>query len=118
MRIVDLANDAMQTLLPNSNMRMLLSEGSQDMEGVSMGDVEHKSQVIIEDMGGRVIPGEERSEQDQTIFNTVLTSSGQIERQQMVTGIGGSSIVYESGSGNLGAIDYATGLNTPQRLRT
>jgi hypothetical protein len=45
----------------------------------------------------------------------VLTSSGQIERQQLVTGVGGSTIIYESGSGNRGAIDYATGLHNPQK---
>jgi hypothetical protein len=117
MRVVDLANDALANLLPESEMHMLLSQGSQNMDGVSMGDVEHKSQVIIEDMGGRVRPGQKFSEQDSIIFNTVLTSSGQIERQQLVTGIGGNTIVYESGSSNRGATEYATGLHTPEKPR-
>jgi len=117
MRIVDLSNDAMQRLLPESGMYMMLSESSRTLEGVSLGDVEHKSQVIIEDMGGRERPGARWPEQDRIIYNTVLTSSGQIETQEMLTGLPGSTLVFESGSGNLGATQYATGLQEPQKPR-
>ena len=47
----------------------------------------------------------------------MLTSSGQLEMQQMMTGFGGSSIVYESGIGNPGAFQYGTGLSNPQPPR-
>ena len=54
--------------------------------------------------------------QDQVIYDTVLTGSGQLEMQRLRTGAGGSSIVSESRDSEPGAIDYAAGLQTPQRV--
>ncbi len=62
-----------------------------------MADVEHKAQLIIEDMGGRVNPGEDFEDQDRVIYNTVLTSSGQAELQQRNTGLPGSKNAKDLG---------------------
>ena len=89
-RLVNLGGEALQKLGDNDNL-MTVSQGCKsNKDRGGMEDVEHKSQVIIEDMGGRVRHGQGFNEQDQTIYNTVLTSSGQAEVQQLNTGLPGS----------------------------
>lgn len=91
MSLVNTTQNALANLLDNHDMMMTLSQGCKsNKDRGGMGDVEHKAQVIIEDMGGQVNPSEKFSEQDQTIYNTVLTSSGQAEVQQLNTGLPGS----------------------------
>ncbi|MFO1026785.1 MAG: inositol phosphate phosphatase SopB [Acetobacteraceae bacterium] len=95
MRLCTLADEALKSL-GDHNMKMSLSQGcksNKDRGGV--GDVEHKAQAIIEDMGGRVLPGEKLEGEDKTIYNTVMTSSGQLEAQQMNTRLPGSKNAEE-----------------------
>jgi phosphatidylinositol-4,5-bisphosphate 4-phosphatase len=90
MRVVDLGSQAL-TALGNDEMVLSLSQGCKsNKDRGGMGDVEHKAQVIIEDMGGKVLPGQTFETEDQIIYNTVLTSSGQSEVQQLNTGLPGS----------------------------
>jgi len=90
MRVVDLGSQAL-TALGNDEMVLSLSQGCKsNKDRGGMGDVEHKAQVIIEDMGGKVRPGQTFESEDQIIYNTVLTSSGQSEVQQLNTGLPGS----------------------------
>jgi hypothetical protein len=94
-RLVNLGEEALQKLGDNDTL-MTVSQGCKsNKDRGGMQDVEHKSQVIIEDMGGRVQRGQEFSEQDQTIYNTVLTSSGQAEVQRLNTGLPGSKNAKE-----------------------
>lgn len=96
--IMGLCNLGAQALemLGDDNMLMSVSQGCKsNKDRGGMGDVEHKSQMIIEDMGGRVRPGRQFEEQDQIIYNTVLTSSGQDQVQQQNTGLPGSKNAKE-----------------------
>ena len=74
-----------------------------------MMDVEIKAQAIIEDMGGKVSPNARFSEEDQRIYNTVLTSSGQDRNQQWNTGLPGSKNAKEAAPriNDEGAQEYA-----------
>ena len=117
MRVVDLGAEALRLLGDNDTL-MSLSEGCRDnLDSGSMVDVEHKTQAIIEDFGGLVIPGT-LSEQDRTIYNTVLTSSGQVEMQTMTTGLGGTGSVDEVSdrSSDPKALEYARGFGSENRL--
>jgi hypothetical protein len=117
MRVVDLGAEALRLLGDNDTL-MSLSEGCRDnLDSGSMVDVEHKTQAIIEDFGGLVIPGT-LSEQDRTIYNTVLTSSGQVEMQTMTTGLGGTGSVDEVSdrSSDPKALEYARGFGSEHRV--
>jgi hypothetical protein len=83
-----------------------------NVDGGGMSDVEHKAQVIMDDMGARTRPNEPLSEQDRIILNTVLTSSGQVEMQEMSTGMTGSKPTrgIRDRSGDPGAMRYTEGL--------
>jgi hypothetical protein len=112
MSLVNTTQDALANLLGDRDMMMTLSQGCKsNKDRGGMGDVEHKAQVIIEDMGGQVNPSEEFSEQDQIIYNTVLTSSGQAEVQQLNTGLPGSKNAGEVKAriNDPDAVNYAKG---------
>jgi phosphatidylinositol-4,5-bisphosphate 4-phosphatase len=114
MRVVNLGQEALQTL-DDDDMLMSMSQGCKsNKDRGGMGDVEHKAQLMIEDMGGRVLPNQEFSEQDQRIYDTVLTSSGQVEVQQYNTGLGGSKNVGELQNriGDEDAYRYAKGFSS------
>jgi phosphatidylinositol-4,5-bisphosphate 4-phosphatase len=69
-------------------MGMSMSEGcKRNIESGVISDVEHKTQVIIEDMGGRMRPGQELTEEERRVYSTVLTGSGETEMLQLNTGM-------------------------------
>jgi phosphatidylinositol-4,5-bisphosphate 4-phosphatase len=90
MRIVNLGAQGLDLLGDDENLLSLSQGCKSNKDRGGMGDVEHKAQVVIEDMGGHVVPGGQFSPQDQTIYNIVLTSSGQDEIQRLNTGLPGS----------------------------
>ena len=86
MRIVNLGTEALE-LLGDDTTLMSLSEGCREnLDGGSVADAEHKTQVISEDMGGRVLVGQRLDPQDQIIYQSVLTGGGQTEMSQMYGG--------------------------------
>jgi hypothetical protein len=118
MRVVDLGGEALR-LLGDDDTILSLSEGCRDnLDDSSIVDVEHKSQAIIEDMGGSMSPGIELSEEDRNIYNTVLTSSGQVEMQRMTTGLGGTGSVdgVSDRSGDSKALEYSRGFESSRRV--
>ncbi len=90
MRIVNLGAQGLDVLGDDENLLSLSQGCKSNKDRGGMADVEHKAQVVIEDMGGTVEPSKPLSPQDQVIYNTVLTSSGQDEIQQLNTGLPGS----------------------------
>jgi phosphatidylinositol-4,5-bisphosphate 4-phosphatase len=111
MRVVNLGQEALGQL-KDHDLLMSVSQGCKsNKDRGGMGDVEHKAQLIIEDMGGRVLPNEKLEEQDQRIYDTVLTSSGQVEGQTYNTGLGGSKNVDELKArvGDKDAFTYSKG---------
>jgi len=121
MRVVDLAGEGLR-LSGSNDLHLSMSEGCRtNFSGGSKLDIEHKSQVIIEDMGGRMRPmqidqSDENSE-DRVILNTVLTSSGDSELRGQRTGhIGLGDMRDLSGrSRNVDVLDYTTGMPDPNR---
>jgi phosphatidylinositol-4,5-bisphosphate 4-phosphatase len=83
-------------VLGDKSEAFTLSQGCKsNKDRGGMADVEHKAQLIIEDMGGHVVPNSQFSDEDRIIYNTVLTSSGQLENQEMNTGVPGSKNAKE-----------------------
>jgi hypothetical protein len=110
-RVVELGAQGLR-LLDDDEMVLSLSDGGVDnVNRGGISDVERKSQAIIEDMGGRVEPGQPFSEQDQTIYNIVLTTSGLTEVQRQNTGLGGTDSVsdLETRIDDPRALEYARG---------
>ncbi len=86
MRIVNLGAEALEFLEDDTTM-LSLSEGCREnLDGGSVADAEHKTQVISEDLGGRVRAGEGLDPQNRLIYQNVLTGSGQTEMSQMYSG--------------------------------
>ena len=68
-----------------------LSKGCKsDKDRGGVTDVELKSKLILQDMGGDMAPDERLVGDDQSLYYTVGVSSGQIENQRWNTGLGGS----------------------------
>jgi hypothetical protein len=118
MRVVDLAGEGLR-LSGNNDLYMSLSEGCRtNFSGGSKLDIEHKSQVVIEDMGGRVTPGRpldqgNQNDQDLVIYNTVLTSSGDIDLGQQRTGLPGLGDMKDviGRSRNVDVTSYTSGIS-------
>jgi len=63
-------------------------KSDKDRGGVT--DVEVKSKLILRDMGGEMNPDEKLQGDDQGVYYTVSSSSGQLENQRWNTGLPGS----------------------------
>lgn len=63
-------------------------KSDKDRGGVT--DVEVKSKLILRDMGGEMNPDERLEGDDQGVYYTVSSSSGQLENQRWNTGMSGS----------------------------
>lgn len=63
-------------------------KSDKDRGGVT--DVEVKSKLILRDMGGEMNPDERLQGDDQGVYYTVSSSSGQLENQRWNTGLSGS----------------------------
>jgi phosphatidylinositol-4,5-bisphosphate 4-phosphatase len=63
-------------------------KSDKDRGGVT--DVELKAKLILRDMGGEMNPDERLQGDDQGVYYTVSSSSGQLENQRWNTGMGGS----------------------------
>jgi phosphatidylinositol-4,5-bisphosphate 4-phosphatase len=63
-------------------------KSDKDRGGVT--DVEVKSKLILRDMGGEMNPDEKLEGDDQGVYYTVSSSSGQLENQRWNTGLPGS----------------------------
>lgn len=63
-------------------------KSDKDRGGVT--DVEVKSKLILRDMGGEMNPDETLQGDDQGVYYTVSSSSGQLENQRWNTGLAGS----------------------------
>jgi hypothetical protein len=137
MGVVDLGGEALRLLGDNDTL-LSMSQGCRDnLEGGPIVDVEHMTGAVIRDMGGQ--PSEELSkeqletlneqdqekyrqlrQEDQTIFNVLLTGSGHIQQQQMVTGLSGSGSVREVydqiGVDNPDVRQYVRGLEPQDRV--
>ena len=73
------------------DMAATLSKGCKsDKDRGGVTDVELKSKLILQDMGGDMSPDERLVGDDQNLYYTVSASSGQIENQRWNTGLGGS----------------------------
>ena len=97
MRLVDISALALEAL-GDQDEAITMSQGCKsNKDRGGMADVENKAQAIIEDMGGKVTPGGTFDDQDQAIYNTVLTSSGQDDVQKLMTGLPGSKNAHEAG---------------------
>jgi hypothetical protein len=122
MRVVDLTGEGLR-LAGDHNMHMSLSEGCRtNLEGAGKLDIEHKSQVIIEDMGGRMQPmqldrGGSLNDQDRIIYNTVLTGSGDTEVRGQRTGLHGLGDMRDisTRSRDIEALTYTTGIGNLNR---
>jgi phosphatidylinositol-4,5-bisphosphate 4-phosphatase len=88
--VVNLGAQSLKAIGNNDALMVVTENCKSGKDRTGMSDVESKAQSIIEDMGGQVTPGKQFSPQDQIIYNTVLTSSGQLEVQQLNTGLPGS----------------------------
>ncbi len=111
MRVTNLGAEALQ-LLGDDSMMMSLSQGCKsNKDRGGMADVEHKAQMMIEDMGGHVRPGQPFDEQDGAIYKTALTASGQVEIQSLNTGLPGSKNAGEVKAriADKDAVEYASG---------
>ncbi|WP_368641165.1 inositol phosphate phosphatase SopB [Castellaniella ginsengisoli] len=63
-------------------------KSDKDRGGVT--DVELKAKLILRDLGGEMNPDERLQGDDQGVYYTVSSSSGQLENQRWNTGMGGS----------------------------
>ncbi|MFC4297763.1 inositol phosphate phosphatase SopB [Castellaniella hirudinis] len=63
-------------------------KSDKDRGGVT--DVELKSKLILRDLGGEMNPDEQLQGDDQGVYYTVSSSSGQLENQRWNTGLSGS----------------------------
>lgn len=63
-------------------------KSDKDRGGVT--DVELKSKLILQDLGGEMNPDEKLQGDDQGVYYTVSASSGQLENQRWNTGLSGS----------------------------
>ncbi|MBV7486818.1 inositol phosphate phosphatase SopB [Bordetella sp. BOR01] len=83
---------ALQELeLGGEDMAATLSKGCKsDKDRGGVTDVELKSKLILQDMGGDMEPDTRLVGDDQELYYTVSASSGQLENQRWNTGLGGS----------------------------
>jgi hypothetical protein len=112
MGVVDMGGEALRLLGDNDTL-LSMSQGCRDnLESGTIVDVEHMMGSVTRDLGGQLKPGEQRSEEDQKNFNSLLTGSGHIQQQQMVTGLGGSGSVREvfDQVGNRDVGEYVQGM--------
>lgn len=85
-----LAEKALDTL-GATDMAATMSKGCKsDKDRGGVTDVELKSKLILQDMGGDMRPDTRLVGDDQQLYYTVSASSGQLENQRWNTGLGGS----------------------------
>lgn len=90
-----LAEQSLSTLdshgLGGGDMAATMSKGCKsDKDRGGVTDVELKSKLIMQDMGGDMDPDATLVGDDQQLYYTVSAGSGQIENQRWNTGLGGS----------------------------
>ncbi|MBV7486819.1 inositol phosphate phosphatase SopB [Bordetella sp. BOR01] len=90
-----LAEQSLSTLeglqLGGNDMAATMSKGCKsDKDRGGVTDVELKSKLILQDMGGDMAPDARLVGDDQELYYTVSAGSGQLENQRWNTGLGGS----------------------------
>jgi phosphatidylinositol-4,5-bisphosphate 4-phosphatase len=96
MRIIDLSADALDHLGVDTEALTQSQGCKSNKDRGGMADVENKAMAMIEDMGGEVLPDRPFNKEDQDIYNTALTCSGQPENQRLNTMLPGSKNAEEA----------------------